>query len=174
MGLVETNVGPSTNRFGSMPILVVDDSKAQRRVLALQLQRWGYSVVEAASGEEALALCRTTAFEMVLSDWVMPGMNGLDGLDRTIAAAKGAPVALITGTTRRDLAHEAQARGAVGFLPKTMGVQAVLAAVRLLARGGKFIPLAMLDGHGIRAAALSTDAPSDAWLPLLERPRGRR
>ncbi|MEY4306296.1 MAG: hypothetical protein RIT52_2471 [Pseudomonadota bacterium] len=59
-------------------MLVVDDSKAQRRVLALQLQRWGYQVTEASSGEEALDACRTTPFEMVLSDWMMPGMTGLE------------------------------------------------------------------------------------------------
>ncbi len=63
---------------GPLPVLVVDDSKAQRRVLALQLQRWGYQVTEASSGEEALDVCRTTPFEMVLSDWMMPGMTGLE------------------------------------------------------------------------------------------------
>jgi phosphoserine phosphatase RsbU/P len=61
-----------------LQVLVVDDSKAQRRVLALQLSRWGYRVVEAASGEEALAACRQTPFEMVVSDWMMPGISGLD------------------------------------------------------------------------------------------------
>ena len=63
---------------GPLPILVVDDSKAQRRVLAMQLARWGYRVIEAASGEEALTICRETPFEMVLSDWMMPGMTGLE------------------------------------------------------------------------------------------------
>lgn len=69
---------PLTEVSGQLPVLVVDDSKAQRKVLALQLQRWGYRVTEAASGEEALEACRTTPFEMVLSDWMMPGMNGLE------------------------------------------------------------------------------------------------
>ncbi|TXI06331.1 MAG: fused response regulator/phosphatase [Pseudorhodobacter sp.] len=69
---------PLTEVSGQLPVLVVDDSKAQRKVLALQLQRWGYRVTEAASGEEALEACRNTPFEMVLSDWMMPGMNGLE------------------------------------------------------------------------------------------------
>lgn len=63
---------------GPLPVLVVDDSTAQRRILALQLQRWGYRVVEAASGEEALHACQSTDFEMVVSDWMMPGMTGLE------------------------------------------------------------------------------------------------
>lgn len=59
-------------------VLVVDDSKAQRRVLSLSLQRWGYAVSEAASAEEALRLCAAQPFDIVLSDWVMPGMTGLE------------------------------------------------------------------------------------------------
>ena len=59
-------------------VLVVDDSKAQRRVLSLSLERWGYRVTEAGSAEEALRLCAGQTFDIVLSDWVMPGMSGLE------------------------------------------------------------------------------------------------
>ena len=59
-------------------VLIVDDSKAQRRMLSVQVARWGYVVTEADSGEQALQLCRETPFDMVLSDWMMPGMTGLE------------------------------------------------------------------------------------------------
>lgn len=59
-------------------VLVVDDSRAQRRLLAASLLRWGYRVTEAGSGDEALALCRATRFDIVLSDWMMPGLSGLE------------------------------------------------------------------------------------------------
>lgn len=59
-------------------VLVVDDSRAQRRILAMTLARSGYRVSEADSGISALALCREISFDIVLSDWMMPGMNGLD------------------------------------------------------------------------------------------------
>lgn len=59
-------------------VLVVDDSRAQRRILTVQLQRWGYEVMEAESGEAALDLCRESGFDIVLSDWVMPGISGLE------------------------------------------------------------------------------------------------
>ena len=78
MGLIDRKPGALAATDGPLPVLVVDDSKAQRRVLALQLQRWGYKVTEAGSGEEALEACLETPFELVLSDWMMPGMTGLE------------------------------------------------------------------------------------------------
>jgi sigma-B regulation protein RsbU (phosphoserine phosphatase) len=59
-------------------ILVVDDSKPQRMVLAKLLRGWGYAVIEAASGAEALEVLRSADVDMILSDWVMPGMSGVD------------------------------------------------------------------------------------------------
>ena len=59
-------------------MLIVDDSKAQRRILSLQLERWGYCITEACTGDEALALCERDQFDLILSDWMMPGMSGLE------------------------------------------------------------------------------------------------
>ncbi len=59
-------------------VLVVDDSKAQRRILSVNLARWGYTVLEAGSGAEALEICKSNGVDLVVSDWMMPGMNGLD------------------------------------------------------------------------------------------------
>ncbi len=58
-------------------VLVVDDSRFQRRILRAMLLRWGFRVREAGSGMEALALCRVHPPDLVLSDWMMPGMSGL-------------------------------------------------------------------------------------------------
>lgn len=59
-------------------VLVVDDSRAQRKILTASLLRRGYHVMEAGSGEDALALCHLHRFDFVLSDWMMPGMSGLE------------------------------------------------------------------------------------------------
>lgn len=59
-------------------VLVVDDSRMQRRILAASLQRWGFEVHEAASGDDALRMCREMPPDLVMSDWMMPGLNGLD------------------------------------------------------------------------------------------------
>lgn len=50
----------------------------QRRILSAQLARSGYQVLEAGTAEEALVICRDSEPDFVLSDWVMPGMSGLD------------------------------------------------------------------------------------------------
>jgi sigma-B regulation protein RsbU (phosphoserine phosphatase) len=59
-------------------VLVVDDSRAQRRVLVATLTRLGFDVIEAESGEEALLILGSTHIDLVLSDWMMPGMTGLE------------------------------------------------------------------------------------------------
>lgn len=76
---------PQRDHFGApaaqaqpLHVLVVDDSGLQRRILAASLTRWGYRVTEAGSGQDALAVCQTDPPDLVLSDWMMPGMDGLD------------------------------------------------------------------------------------------------
>ena len=87
---VDTSVTPqdtfATATIGAKQALVVDDSAAQRLVLAKNLERWGYQVTQAASGDTALQLCQTNRFDLILSDWMMPGMNGLDFLPRLSCA----------------------------------------------------------------------------------------
>lgn len=64
--------------FLRRPVLVVDDSRAQRRILHVQLSRWGYEVFEADSGEAALEMCEVRDFDIILSDWMMAGMSGVE------------------------------------------------------------------------------------------------
>lgn len=59
-------------------VLVVDDSRLQRHILKVSLKRWGYEILEAESGCDALEICHETEPDMVISDWMMPGMNGLE------------------------------------------------------------------------------------------------
>lgn len=59
-------------------VMVVDDSRVQRKILSTQLSRAGYHVTEAASVPEALLLCAAVPPDIVISDWVMPGLSGLD------------------------------------------------------------------------------------------------
>ena len=63
---------------GPRHVLVVDDSRAQRHILSMQLRRWGYRVTECETAIAAMDLCRQGPVDIIISDWVMPGMTGLE------------------------------------------------------------------------------------------------
>ena len=74
----QTSFSEPTKSGSIKSVLVVDDSRLQRRILASLLKKWGFGVVEAESGDRAIEMCRTVQPDLVLSDWMMPGMNGLE------------------------------------------------------------------------------------------------
>lgn len=59
-------------------VLVVDDSRLQRKIVSSALKKWGFDVAEAESGHDALNLCKSYVPDLVISDWMMPGMDGLE------------------------------------------------------------------------------------------------
>lgn len=61
----------------SISVLVVDDSKVQLRILSSLVKKMGFHVVAAASGRAALDACKTNNFTIIISDWMMPDMDGL-------------------------------------------------------------------------------------------------
>lgn len=63
---------------GRTKVLVVDDSRLQLRILSSMLSGWGFDVQEAETAQEALEICRRSPPDLVISDWMMPNMTGLD------------------------------------------------------------------------------------------------
>lgn len=113
------------------PILIVDDSKAQRRLVSRTLEKWGYETVEAESGRDALELCSARHFDIIISDWIMPGMSGVD-FCRTFRAQSTRPTyfILLTAQTEREILAAGLDSGADDFLSKPFN------AVELRARLG--------------------------------------
>lgn len=117
---------------GPRHVLVVDDSKAQRRILTMLLLRWGYRVTEADSGEQALALCQQTAFDMVLSDWMMPGLSGVDFCKAFRALPREGYGYFILLTAKSEKAEVADGLdgGADDFLAKPVSADELRARLR--------------------------------------------
>lgn len=130
-----------------MKILLADDHDLVREAIAAFLASEGEaSVVTTGSLPEAITEVKQQGpFDLVLLDYNMPGMNGLEGLRKMIAVNEDRPVALLSGTTTRALAEEAISEGAVGFVPKTLGSKSMISAARFMAAGEIYAPFNLMQ-----------------------------
>jgi two-component system chemotaxis response regulator CheY len=116
-------------------VLIVDDSKSIRNEVAEILERAGYGVIEAADGAEALArLNEQAAISLVVLDVNMPGMNGLDVLERIQSdhRERNLPVLMLTTEAERTLVERAKKAGAKGWLLKPIKTDLLVSTVSRL------------------------------------------
>ncbi len=102
----------------SSTILVVDDDEPNRTTIERILAREGFSVLHAASGREGLDIVRTRAVDLVLTDFKMPGMTGLDLLKAARTVDPDVEVVVITAYGTVETAVEAMKEGAYDFVAK--------------------------------------------------------
>src|SRR5213594_222746 len=111
-------------------ILVIDDEAAIRDSLRMTLEYEGYEFVGAATGQEGLALVERETPDLVLLDVKMPGMDGLEVLDRLRAMNEGLPVIVISGHGTIGTAVEAIKKGAFDFIEKPFASERVFVSLR--------------------------------------------
>lgn len=110
-------------------ILVVDDEGAIRYSITKTLQRVGYHVEAAASGEEALEMMKNQTYDVVLTDIRMPGLTGVELLRRIKEQAPDAVVILLTGYASLETAIESLRLGAHDYLVKPSSSQDIRTSV---------------------------------------------
>ena len=104
-----------------MKILVADDSKAMRMIVVRTLRQAGFAghdVLEAEDGRQALTMIHAEDPDLVLSDWNMPGMNGIEVLRALRGAGSTVPFCFITSEGSDEMRTIAQQAGAVGLIAK--------------------------------------------------------
>src|SRR5437762_2228160 len=111
-------------------ILVIDDEAAIRDSLRMTLEYEGYEFVGAATGQEGLALAEREAPDLVLLDVKMPGMDGLEVLDRVRVMNEALPVIVVSGHGTISTAVEATKKGAFDFIEKPFASERVLVSLR--------------------------------------------
>lgn len=126
-----------------MRLLIADDHELLRDTLGNFLQQQEDVDIEAVGDLDALlgVLSKDPAFDLVLLDYTMPGVQGLDGLKHLLRLPGCPPVALISGIAQMEIALEAMRLGARGFLQKTMPAHSLLNAIRFMVMGERFLPV---------------------------------
>jgi DNA-binding NtrC family response regulator len=99
-------------------VLVVDDEPAEREGLARMVGQWGYEVETASSAEEALSLVESQHPAVVVTDLVLPEMDGLTLLQKLRETGRPPVVLLVTGHATVETAVEAMRHGAFDYLTK--------------------------------------------------------
>jgi DNA-binding NtrC family response regulator len=111
-------------------ILVVDDEAAIRDTLKEILEYEKYTVTVAEDGLKALQLIQKNEFDAVLCDVKMPGIDGMELLDRAQAIAPDVPFIMISGHGTVDMAIESTKKGAYDFITKPPDLNRLLITIR--------------------------------------------
>ncbi len=120
----------------SKQILIVDDSESIRKVLKFSLENAGYQVFVAIDGSEALNFLDGRSIDLLLTDYHMPNVNGLELTVRVrqIDNYKRIPILILTTENQRDMMKEAKDAGATGWLMKPFDTQKLLQTLRKVIR----------------------------------------
>jgi two-component system nitrogen regulation response regulator NtrX len=111
-------------------ILVIDDEAGIRDSMRRTLEYQGYQFVGAATGQEGLALIERDPPDLVFLDIKMPGMDGLEVLERIKASHPGVSVVMVSGHGTAQNAFEARDKGASGFIEKPFSEPVLLERIQ--------------------------------------------
>jgi len=104
-----------------MKILVVDDSRAMRRIVSRTIRQAGFEgheIVEAENGKEALDVVKAQNPDLILSDWHMPEMTGIEFLNALNAEGIEIPFGFVTSESTKEMVDLATEGGAMFLLAK--------------------------------------------------------
>jgi two-component system copper resistance phosphate regulon response regulator CusR len=148
-----------------MSLLIVEDERRVRAFLTRGLSEEGFVVRDCADGAEALALLEAERFDLVLLDWMLPGLPGIDVLITLRDRGDPTPIIMLTARDTLDERLRALNAGADDYIGKPFSFEEVLARVRAVIRRASGRPSPTL-----RCADLTLDpvrrAASRAGVPL--------
>ena len=125
-----TSSNPITSSMKAPEVLIVEDEKLLRLMIAKLLQVSGYKVYTCGDGLQALELVEKKSFDLVITDLVMAGATGMDVLRATRKCHPRAKVIIITGTPSSQTLLEAKREGAYAYLRKPFQLKQFLSILK--------------------------------------------
>jgi CheY-like chemotaxis protein len=112
-------------------VLIVDDEKCNAGILSLVVSQLGHDPIEAYSGQQAIDNFTTHKPDLILLDYMMPGINGIMTLQkiRQLPGGKKPAALLITASQLRSVEEEAKSVGVVGLLRKPLNLNSLKALI---------------------------------------------
>jgi signal transduction histidine kinase/CheY-like chemotaxis protein len=170
--------GPARHASGAEPepssplVLVVDDEKATRELITRGLEKEGFRLLAAGSGEDALRLAREKKPDVISLDVLMPGMDGWTVLRALKADPVTAPipVVMVSMLDDRDIGH---ALGASDYLTKPFDRQKLVTTLRRFRREGKERPVLVVEDDASTREVIKRALERDGW-SVNEADNGRR
>lgn len=141
--------------YNDLKILIADDHALFRKGLIhlIEVMDQDVTVLEANSIEEiSEILTGTPDMDLILLDLMMPGVQGLGGLEQLRNTWPEIPVIVISAREDVQTIRDALARGAMGFIPKSSAANVTAAAIRLVLSGAVYVPPTLLTEESTQAA----------------------
>lgn len=153
-----------------MKLLLADDHDLVRDSVAAYLRNEGFEdVITSASVDQTIEILQAdSAFDLILLDYQMPGMNGLKGLEQLLSDYPGVPIAIISGAASAEVARRAIECGAVGFVPKSLPAKSIAGAVHIMVSGTVFAPFEFMSQKEVKPETGLTSRETEVLRGLCE------
>ena len=114
-------------------ILAVDDSESVRQMVSLTLSEAGYEVIQAKDGQDALRKLKTSIVDMIITDYYMPNMNGIEVLREvrwSDSSHKFVPIIMLTTKYNDSKKEQGREAGASGWIVKPFKPENLISVVK--------------------------------------------
>jgi len=116
--------------MGKIKILIVDDEPDFLELMSLRIEAWGYAIIKASSGLDAIEAIKKSAPDIMVLDYMMPGMDGIETLRRVRNSGNKMPVIMFTAYPNTNTIEGATHLGVSAFIPKLSAYSEVLPTLK--------------------------------------------